>query len=501
MTDCVRLQRLHPSDNVAVALADLIPDETVTLPDGVSVTLREPVPFGHKVALVDIHAGQNVVKQGASIGVATGTIAPGMHIHTHNLISDCARSRGESFELTFAPACRVTWSPPGLGDLPITLRGYRRPDGRVGVRNHILILPSVFCANVVAEHIAASVPGALALPHPYGCAQLDAHRVRDILAGLGAHPNVAAVLVVGLGCELVQAEELAAAIAETGKPVTALCIQDEGGTLATIAHGTRLAVHMAAGAALIEREPCAVSELIVATECGGSDATSGLVANPVLGWVVDRIIAAGGTVLLSETTELLGAEHLLAQRAVTPRIVHRLLEIVTAVEQAGPDCGVDLRSAQPTPGNKAGGLTTIEEKSLGCIAKGGTAPLQGVLDYGQRPSSPGLHMMDTPGHDAESLTGMVASGAQLVLFSTGRGTPLGAPVAPVIKVTANPQTATRMVDHIDLSLARVLTGGDTIGALGEELWQLLLDVANGRPTATELLGHHEMAITRAGPSV
>lgn len=501
MTDCVRLWRLHPSDNVAVALTDLVVDEILTLPDGTTVTLREPIPFGHKVALVDISAGHTVLKYGASIGTATETIPAGMHVHTHNLVSSRAKAGGDSVQLDFLPERRVIWSPPRLGDLPTTFRGYRRPDGLVGVRNHILVLPSVFCANVVAERITAAVPGTLALPHPYGCSQLDTDHIRDILASLGRHPNVASVLVVGLGCESVQADELAAAIAETGKPVTALRIQDEGGTLATIANGTRLVTQMVASAAGIERELCLISELIIATECGGSDATSGLAANPVLGWVADHVLSAGGTVLLSETTELIGAEHVLAQRAVTPQVGRRLVEIVATVEQVVLERGVDLRGAQPTPGNMAGGLTTIEDKSLGCVAKGGTAPVQGVLVYGQRPPSPGLYVMDTPGHDAESVTGMVAGGAQLVLFSSGRGTPLGAPVSPVIKITANAKTAAKMADHIDLSLISLLRGKAAIETAGEMLWRVLLDVANGQPTAAELLGHHEMAITRTGPSV
>lgn len=501
MTDCVRLHRLHPSDSVAVALTDLPVGDTLVLPDGAAVTLREPIPFGHKVAVAPIPAGQAVLKYGAPIGTATVDIPAGAHVHAHNLVSDRARAGGGSVQVDVSSQGQVTWSSPDLGDLPTVFQGYRRADGRMGVRNHVLILPSVFCANVAAERIAMAVPGALALPHPYGCAQLDADRVRDVLTGLGRHPNVAAVLVVGLGCEAVQAEELAAAIAETGKPVMALRIQDEGGTLITIARGTRLAKHMVADAAGMRREPCPVSELIIATECGGSDATSGLVSNPVLGWVADRMIGAGGTVLLSETTELMGAEHVLIQRAVTPQVGQRLVKIVAAVERTVLERGVDLRGTQPTPGNMAGGLTTIEDKSLGCVAKAGTAPLQGVLDYAQRPGARGLYVMDTSGHDAESVTGMVAGGAQVVLFSTGRGTPLGAPVSPVIKVTANPETAIRMADHIDVSLTSLLNGQSSIGMVGEELWRWLLDVASGRPTATELLGHHEMVIARAGPSV
>jgi altronate dehydratase large subunit len=501
MTNLVLLRQLHPSDNVAVALTDLTAHTIAAMSNGDSITLRETIPLGHKVALTPVLSGQTVVKYGAPIGTATENIAVGTHVHTHNLVSSRTGASDESFKLGLTVGRQLAWAPPELEDLPTAFQGYRRPDGLVGTRNHVLILPSVFCANVAAVHIAAAVPSALALRHSYGCGQLDVERTRDILFKLGRHPNVAAAVVVGLGCETVQADVLATAIAKTGKPVTALCIQDEGGTLPTIARGVRLAAKMSVVAAGIAREPCSISELIVATECGGSDATSGLAANPVLGWVADRVVAAGGTVLLSETAEIIGAEHLLAQRAVTPEVGRNLKSIVTAVERSALEQRVDLRSAQPTPGNIAGGLTTLEEKSLGCVAKGGTAPLQGVLGYGECPSSPGLNFMDTSGHDAESVTGMVAGGAQLVLFSTGRGTPLGAPVSPVIKISANPQVTLRMSDHIDLSLVPVLRGEATTEALGRKLWGLLLDVVNGQPTAAELLGHHEMVIARAGPSV
>ncbi len=500
MTDSTQLRRLHPSDNVAVALTDLHVGHALTRPDGTALTLREPVPFGHKVALEDIPAGRAVLKYGAPIGTTVERIVAGSHVHTHNLVSHRARPGADLLDAASPSEPGTPWAPPDLDGLPSAFRGYRRDDGRVGVRNHVLVLPSVFCANVAAERIAANVDGALTLRHPYGCSQLDIDRVRDVLIGLGRHPNVAAVLVVGLGCESVQADQLASAIAETGKPAEWLRIQDRG-TSATVARGTEVGLHMVADAARIERRPCPVGDLVVATECGGSDATSGLVSNPILGWVADRVISAGGTVLLSETTELIGAERVLARRAVAPRVARELIETVAAVERAVLERGVDLRGAQPTPGNMAGGLTTIEDKSLGCVAKAGTAPLRGVLAYGQRPPSTGLYVMDTPGHDAESVTGMVAGGAHMVLFSTGRGTPLGAPLAPVIKVTANPRTAERMAEHIDLSLVASLTGRADPEAVGRELWRLMLDVAGGKPTAAEVLGCCELAITRAGPSV
>jgi len=422
----MKLHCLHPSDTVAVALRALPAGAVATVGDA-RLTLREPIPFGHKVALRDIAIGQPVIKYGQPIGVASADIPAGAHVHTHNLRSarastlTTAAAPPSPFPIVPAP------SPLSLSE-PVSFPGFRRPDGLVGTRNHVLVLPSV-------------------------------------LAGLGRHPNVAAVLVVGLGCETVQAEALAAEIAASGKPVEVLSIQNEGGISATVARGADVVRGMVEEAARQVREPCSLADLIVGLECGGSDATSGLVSNPVIGQVADRVVAAGGTVLLSETTELMGAEHILAWRAANPGVRQRIVEIVAAVEREALDAGVDLRGSQPTPGNMAGGVTTIEEKSLGCVYKAGSAPVQGVLDYGQRPPGRGLYVMDTPGQ-------------QVILFSTGRGTPLGAPLAPTIKITANPQTAVRMAEHVDLSVASVLEGQSTVEEEGEKLWQLPGAMAN-----------------------
>lgn len=495
----MKLHRLRQIDNVAVTLSDLAAGRVVTVGEA-RLTLRENVPFGHKLALTDIAAGQPVIKYGQPIGMASEDIPAGAHVHTHNLRS----ARASTLTAAAAPPSpfpTVPDLPPLSSSVSVSFPGFRRPDGLVGTRNHVLVLPSVVCANAAARRIAAAVPGVVVLPHPYGCSQLDAARIQAVLAGLGRHPNVAAVLIVGLGCETVQAAAVAADIAASGKPVESVSIQDEGGISATVARGAEIVRGMAEDAARQEREPCPLDGLIVGLECGGSDATSGLVSNPVIGQVADRVIAAGGTVLLSETTELMGAEHILAQRAVKPEVGRRIVEIVAAVERAALEAGVDLRGSQPTPGNMAGGVTTIEEKSLGCVYKAGGAPVQGVLDYGQRPPGRGLYVMDTPGQDAESITGMVAGDAQVILFSTGRGTPLGAPLAPTIKLTANPQTAVRMAEHVDLSVASVLEGQSTVEEEGERLWQLLLRVVGGQLTAAETWGEGELAITRAGPTV
>lgn len=495
----MKLHRLHPSDTVAVALQDLRAGTEVTIGEA-QLTLLEDIPFGHKIALQDTPIGHPVIKYGQPIGLAAEDIPKGAHVHTHNLRS----ARASTLSAATAPPSPFPtvpgMSPPSPVE-PVSFRGFRRPDDRPGTRNHVLVLPSVVCANAAAQRIATAVPGTVALPHPYGCSQLDADRIQAVLTALGCHPNVAAVLVVGLGCETVQAAALADEIAASGKPVEVLSIQEAGGVSATIARGVDIVQRWTAETARQKREPCPLEGLIVGLECGGSDATSGLVSNPVMGQVADRVIAAGGTVILSETTELMGAEHIMAWRAVNSEVAQRLVEIVSAVEQEALEAGVDLRGLQPTPGNMAGGVTTIEEKSLGCVYKAGSSPVQGVLDYGQRPPGRGLYIMDTPGQDAESVTGMVAGGAQVILFSTGRGTPLGAPLTPTIKLTANPQTATRLAEHIDFSAVSVLEGQSTIEEEGQRLWQLLLQVISGQPTAAENWGHGELAITRAGPTV
>lgn len=381
--------------------------------------------------------------------------------------------------------------------------GYRRPDGSVGIRNHLLVIPSVVCANNAAAAIANQVPGAVAITHQHGCAQLgaDAEQTRRTLIGMGLNPNVAAVVVVGLGCETNEAEKLAAAIGKGGKPVGLVGIQASGGAIKAIARGVELARAMSEEISQLKPEECDLSEVTVALECGGSDTTSGVAANPAVGLVSDRLVDAGATVILSETSELIGAEHLLAARAAAPEVAARLLEFVQGMEEGTARMGVDIRGANPTPGNIAGGLSTIEEKSLGCVHKAGSREVVEAVAYAERPSRHGLVVMDTPGHDIESITGMVAGGAQLVIFTTGRGTPTGCPVAPVIKVTGNPATYANMADNIDINAGTVITGEQTLEEVAETIWQVMLACLAGRRTKAETLGFWDFAINRIGPTM
>jgi altronate dehydratase large subunit len=383
--------------------------------------------------------------------------------------------------------------------------GFRRPDGRVGVRNHLLVVPTVICASVVAERVAAAMPplGA-ALPHLAGCGQLgpDLHITHETLAAYCGHPNVGAVLVIALGCEQVVAQYLAEAARRAGKPAEIVAIQSEGGTVRATARATEIARGLVAALERDEREPVDVSSLILCVKCGGSDYTSGLAANPALGRVADRLVDAGGTAVLGEIAEIMGAEHLLASRATSPETGARLIQIISRVEGEARALGLDIRGTQPSPGNIRGGLTTIEEKSLGATHKGGErTPLSDVVPYSGRITRRGLTVMDTPGLDVESVTGMVGGGAQVVVFTTGLGTPTGNPIAPVIKITGNARTAVSMADNLDLDVSGILDDRETLDAAGGRLFAEVIDVCSGKLTAAERLGHNEFAIHRRNPTI
>ncbi len=378
--------------------------------------------------------------------------------------------------------------------------GYKRPDGRVGVRNKILILPASVCASDTTRIIAQQVVGAVTFNNQLGCSQVasDQQFTMDVMAGYAANPNVYGTVVVSLGCENCQMDLVVKAIQErTNKPLKQVIIQECGGTLKAIDKAVRYAKEMAGEATLLQREEFPISELIIGTECGGSDPTSGLAANPLIGKLSDLIVEAGGTSILSETTEFIGAEHILARRAATPEIRDRIFEIVHRYEKALKLHGEEVREGNPSPGNKAGGLSSLEEKSLGCIHKGGHSPINAVYDYAKQvEAKQGLVIMDTPGNDPSSVSAMVAGGAQVVVFSTGRGTPTGNPLAPVIKITGNRITFANMEDNIDIDASPYIYGVKTLDQLGEELLQLVQQVACGKQTKAESLGYTEMAIAR-----
>jgi altronate dehydratase large subunit len=383
--------------------------------------------------------------------------------------------------------------------------GYRRPDGRVGTRNHVLVVPTVICASVVAERVAAAAPPVtVALPHLAGCGQLgpDMRVTHETLAAYCAHPNVGAVVVIALGCEQVVAQMLAETARRHGKPSDIVAIQAEGGTVRATAKGRAIAGAFAADLAREQRVRCDITELILSLKCGGSDYTSGLASNPALGRVTDRLVDLGGSAVLGEIAEIMGAEHLLAARATKDATAAQLIQIISRVEGEARALGLDIRGTQPSPGNIRGGLTTIEEKSLGATHKGGErARLEDVVGYSAPIRQKGLTVMDTPGLDVEAVTGMVGGGAQVVVFTTGLGTPTGNPIAPVVKITGNARTARQMADNIDLDVSGIMDDSETLDAAAGRLFDQVLAVASGLETASERLGHREFAIHRRNPTI
>lgn len=380
----------------------------------------------------------------------------------------------------------------------MALKGYRRPDGRVGFRNHVLILPTAICCASVAHKISQEVPGTITVPNDSGCCLLGQdHEVyaRTIINTAG-NPNVAATLVVGLGCEAISAERVAADIEKFGKPVRHLSIQEVGGTIDTLREGVRIAQQLVAEASTLDREPVEVADLVVGLECGGSDAASGLSANPAVGAAVDRLVDAGGTAIIGETDECIGAERLMAANAKSEAVGKGILEVVKRFEDHVKMYGADLSTGQPARGNIEAGISTIEEKSLGCAMKIGTRPIVEVLEYSEIPSQKGPILMDTPGFDVASITGFVAGGCQVIVFTTGLGTPVGISVAPVIKVISNTPAYERMKDNVDINAGTILEGKETIEEVGGWIYDMILQVANGLKTKAEILGENQYSVWR-----
>lgn len=485
---------LSPVDDVVVALRDLQPGDRL---GGLAVTCRSAIPRGHKVAIRDVSVGEPVRKYGEVIGYATEKIAVGDHVHVHNLAF-----RRVQPQHVFGSELRAL--PPLPSDLPREFLGIRRDDGRVATRNYIGILTSVNCsatvAKLIAEHFRSpesladfpGVDGVVALTHGTGCGMAGTGEglelLRRTLSGYARHPNFAGLLVVGLGCEVNDVASLTSNFElPDNRPVVSMTIQESGGTVAAVREGVAAVRELLGSAAGARREPASVSELVLGLECGGSDAYSGLSANPALGVASDLLVAAGGTSILGETPEIYGAEHLLTRRAVSPEVGRQLLGLLDWWERYTSLNGVTL-DANPSPGNKAGGLTTIVEKSLGAVAKAGHAPLRAVYRYAERVTTKGLVFMDTPGYDPVSVTGMVAGGATVVCFTTGRGSVFGCKPTPSIKLVSNTETYHRMKDDVDVNCGEILDGTATVEEIGHRVYRRIIDVASGAPTASELLG-------------
>ena len=484
---------LRGGDDVAVALENLGPG------DGVApgVVVRTAVPAGHKIALRGLPAGALVHKYGEVIGVATVPIEAGDHVHVHNLAFVPSAVSHE-------PGARARPVAPAPAD--VTFDGFARPDGRVGTRNYLGVLTSVNCSATVAKLIARKaqslveasphVDGVVALTHGTGCGMAAAGEGLDILrrtlSGYAAHPNFAGIVAVGLGCEVNQLADLD--LTGCAAPVRSLTIQEAGGTTAAAQAGVEALASLLPEAEAARRTPVPVSELVLGLNCGGSDAFSGMTANPALGSAVDLLVAHGGTAVLAETPEIYGAEHMLTARAASPAVAGALLARIAWWDAYTAASGATM-DANPSPGNKAGGITTILEKSLGAIAKGGTTPLRAVYEYAQPVTTKGLVFMDTPGYDPVSVTGIVAGGAQVVCFTTGRGSVFGAKPAPSLKLCSNSRTYAAMAEDMDVNCGVIADGEATVAEVGRKIFDLVLAVASGRATASELLGFGDEEFT------
>lgn len=380
-------------------------------------------------------------------------------------------------------------------------QGYRRPDGRVGVRNIVAIVSAMDNTNACANRIADMVADAIAISTPFGRTQIgpDFEMTLRTLAGIGAHPNIAAVLVLGLS--LTSANALADRIRPSGKPVEVLGLQEAGGTMALTMAGVRVAADLTVAASELKREACEFSDLVIGVECGGSDTTSGLASNPTVGLFADRFIDAGGTIILSEPAEFMGAEHILADRAVDPGDAQRIRDMVQWFEDEAKRHGVDMRGTNPTPDNIDGGLTTLEEKSLGAIAKGGSRPVVEVINYSEVPAKRGLVIMNTPSAACESMTGLLGGGSHMIIFSTGRGNAIGAPVSPTVKITGNPHTASAMRENIDVDVSAIISESEPMETAAERLWGEMVKIAEGKLTRCEVLKEDQLSVSRFGPSV
>ena len=492
---------LHGNDNVAVARVHLSAGQKIA-PGGRELRTVEAIPAGHKVALCEVAPGELLLRYGQVIGRASARIAAGAHVHTHNVAYEEGSREYEFPETDRAPAARA--------DTATRWEGYLREDGRAGTRNYIAVVAASNCAAHTAEWIArsyegvelpANVDGIAAFPHGDGCGQAmgpDTELLQRTLWGVLDHPNVSSAIVLGLGCEVNQIDHYAGAGRPMRERIAGLTLQSSGGTRATVEAARVEIGRMIERAAAERRTALAASKLVLGLNCGGSDSFSGITANPALGHCSDRLAELGGTAVLAETPEIFGAEHLLVRRARSRAVAEALLGQVAFYKRYLSQFGGSFDD-NPSPGNKEGGLTNILEKSLGAIAKAGASPLNEVAGYAERIHGPGFVFMNTPGYDPVSLSGLAAGGVNLIAFTTGRGSAIGFPTIPVVKIASNSNTFRRMRDNMDLDAGRIADGSATVTEVGDEILNLIWEVASGRQTSSERLGHHEFVPWRIGP--
>ena len=487
--------RIHPTDNVAVALEPLAQGTIIDLP-GLSVTAAGDIPAGHKVALEEIPEGANIIKYGFPIGHATRAIAPGEHVHIHNL------------KTNLSDTLSYTWQPSPAAKLPEVepraFLGYPRKDGRVGIRNDLWILPTVGCVNDIVRAlerefqslVGPGIDHVHAFPHPYGCSQMgdDQENTRQALANLCTHPNAGGVLLMGLGCENSSIEEIKKHFppdADLSRIRFLICqqVDDE------YEEARRLIRELADQMRSEKRVPCPASKLVVGLKCGGSDGFSGITANPVIGGLSDRMASLGGSTILTEVPEMFGAETILMSRCPTEELFEKTVGLINNFKRYYQENHQTIYE-NPSPGNKAGGISSLEDKALGCTQKSGFSPVRGVLAYGERVTNPGLNLLSAPGNDLVASTALAISGANLVLFSTGRGTPFACPV-PTLKIATNPHLAEHKSGWIDFAAGDLLKG-KSLDELADALLDLVLEVASGKEVVSEARGFHDLAIFKTG---
>ncbi|MBQ7776986.1 MAG: altronate dehydratase [Lachnospiraceae bacterium] len=486
--------KINDNDNVVVALQTLPQGTEITLEGGQTVTAVEEIPAGHKMAICDIAEGSEVVKYGYRIGNAKEAIQTGAWIHTHNVKT----ALGDLLEYTYdpTPVEEVTTED-------VTFMGFNRPDGKVGVRNEIWVIPTVGCVNNVATAIAkqanafvkGSVEEVIAFPHPYGCSQMgdDQEHTRQILADLINHPNAGGVLVLGLGCENSNIDVLKSYIGDYDENrVKFLVAQESDDEIADSVEIIKGLIDYAAG---FEREPISVSKLVIGMKCGGSDGLSGITANPLVGRFSDMLISKGGTTILTEVPEMFGAETILMNRCANEELFNQTVDLINDFKNYFKSHNQTIYE-NPSPGNKKGGISTLEDKSLGCTQKSGSALVKGVLAYGETVKTPGLNLLSAPGNDLVAATALAAAGAHIVLFTTGRGTPFASPV-PTMKIATNSRLANKKSNWIDFN-AGVLVENSTMAAEAQNLFDYVVKVASGEKVCSEAAGFHDMAIFKQG---
>lgn len=487
----MKLIRIHPDDNVAVALADIRAGERF---DELGLIAAEDVARGHKIALCEIRAGEPVVKYGNPIGLAKSDIAPGTWVHVHNVRTGLSESADYAY-------CHKSYPLPEVA--PRSFLGYRREDGRAAVRNELWIVPTVGCVNSVAaalvrenQHlVGGSIDGLYTFAHPYGCSQMggDHAQTRKLLAALCRHPNAGGVLVLSLGCENLTQEQFKAELGayDERRVKFLVCQQVEDEHEA----GAQLLAELAAYAGRFKREELPASELVIGMKCGGSDGLSGITANPTVGRFSDRLVALGGSTVLTEVPEMFGAENILFSRCESEAVYDKAVTMVNRFKDYFVSHG-QVVYENPSPGNKAGGITTLEDKSCGCVQKGGSAQVVDVLEYAEPVTKKGLNLLSGPGNDLVSATDLTAAGAHIILFTTGRGTPFGAP-APTVKIATNTALFEKKNNWIDFNAGSVAEGED-LDAAGERLLDYVLRVASGEETKAERHGAREIAIFKDG---